>query len=107
MSDPADKANQAPAASSISFTRSPEYRAIFSDIVRTRVGNGECAIIFSKATHVPGVNIATSVIEEQIEVIVTWAELKALSLTMASLVEGIEAEMGPLPIHSKLIEAKP
>jgi len=81
------------------FTRSSEFVSVFCDVFRSRIGNGECAITFSKTgyTTVSPSN-ATNVIEERAEIILSWQMLKVLVLQMASLVAAIEEEDGPIRI---------
>jgi hypothetical protein len=76
------------------FTRSQEYRAIYCDIYRARLGNGDIGIVFSRTSHEPGLDVGTSVIEEQAEIVISWGLAKVLTSHLVTLVAAVEEEIG-------------
>jgi hypothetical protein len=80
------------------FTRAPEYRTIISDFHRARVGNGTANIIFSQVSHAPSAQILGNIIEEKVELVLSWTQLKMVSMNLASIVKAIETEIGPIPV---------
>jgi hypothetical protein len=82
----------------VSFTRSDEYKTVFSNFFRIRVGLGEITLIFSKIAHTPGILAEPNVVEEQMEVALTWSSIKMLQLHLSSLISGIEQEVGEILI---------
>jgi hypothetical protein len=71
---------------------------IFSNLFKSRVGNGECTIIFSKLTHAPSFAASANIIEEQAEITITWPQLKMFSIQLGTLVSAIEDVVGIIPI---------
>jgi hypothetical protein len=94
MPDPDDN----PDLSGVSFTRSADYRTIYSNLIRTRLGPGEVVMVISRMTHSPSRTAEVNTIEEQVEIIVGWPQLKMLSSVLASLVTAIEEEVGAIPV---------
>jgi hypothetical protein len=82
----------------LSVTRSAEYRSIYSDIFRARIGSGDATLIFSRLTHSPSIAAAGNVIEEQVEVVMSWPHLKMLEHTLRNLVDAIEQEIGEIKL---------
>src|ERR1700730_2429576 len=66
-------------AANIHFERSADFKTIYSNFFRTRTGNGDFSLIFSRITHTPGLDIAGNIMEEQAEIIITWQQLKILT----------------------------
>jgi len=91
---------------SIGVIRSHEYRTISSDVFRTRIGLGECTIILGKAGHVPSINPEASILEEQLEVLVSWTNLKILAAHLMSITAAIEAELGPILVPASVLESR-
>ena len=89
-----------------SFERVEDYKSLYSDIVRTRIGNGDLTLIFSKMIHVPGMNVGGSVVQEQAEVTVTWTYMKILASTLNALTQAVESEIGPIPMPATFFEAE-
>jgi hypothetical protein len=85
-------------------TRANDYKAIYCNIFRTAISHGELTIVFSKLTHLPGLNVAGSIIEEQIEVALAWPHMKILAATLDSLVQAVEAEVGVIPVPKQFTE---
>jgi hypothetical protein len=88
----------AAAAASLVFTRAPDYRVIFSDFNRSRVGNGSVTITFSKQTHTPSLQANPNIIEEQAEVTLSWIQFKIMILNFTSILSAIETEIGSIPL---------
>ncbi|MBV9757758.1 MAG: DUF3467 domain-containing protein [Alphaproteobacteria bacterium] len=84
--------------------RSADYKTVYSNLYRTRVGNGELTIVFSRATHTPSFLAEGNLIEEQTEIVMTWPQFKMLSMTLKSLLEAIESEVGPVEIPSGFLQ---
>lgn len=40
-------------AAGLTFTRSPEYKVVYSNLFRSRVGSGDITLIFSRVTQRP------------------------------------------------------
>jgi Protein of unknown function (DUF3467) len=91
-------ADLAQLAANLTFTRSAEYKVVYSNIFRTRVGPGEITIVFSRATHAPGIGVGANIVEEQVEVVLSWPQLKMFELALRSVVDAIEQEVGEIPI---------
>jgi hypothetical protein len=87
----------------VSFSRSSDYKSVYSNFFRTRVGNGDVTIIFSKFTHTSGVDVVGDVVEEQIEVVMAWPMLKILADQISSLVDAIELELCIIPTPQNAI----
>jgi hypothetical protein len=86
--------------SNLTVTRSADYRTIYSNVFRTRVGNGDVTVIFSRLTHNPSITAAGDVIEEQVEIVVTWSQLKMFAQALRTLVDVIDQEVGEIEIPS-------
>jgi hypothetical protein len=83
---------------SLTFTRSPDYKTIYSNLFRTRIGNGDITIVCSRTTHTPSLRAPANVIEEQVEVVMSWPQLKMLEQMLRSLVDTLEQEIGEIQI---------
>lgn len=88
----------AAALAAIEFRRSPDYRTIFSDLHRFRLGNGTVNIVFSKTAHVPGIQMNPTVFEEEVEIVVSWMQLKMITMNLAMTIHAIEQELGEISI---------
>lgn len=82
----------------LTFTRSSEYKVVFSNAFRTRVGTGDITLIFSRVTHTPSVAIAGTIIEEQVEIAMSWPQLKQLAMALTSIVNAIEQEVEEIQV---------
>jgi hypothetical protein len=91
-------ASVAGAAAHLTFTRAPDFKTIFSDMVRPTIGNGSINIVFSKLTHEPSMNMQTNIVEEQAQVVMTWTQFKMVMQNFSSILAAIETEVGPIPI---------
>jgi len=88
-----------PTAAGITFARSADYRTIFSNITRTRIGNGEVTLIFSRVAHAPNNPAAVgSVIEDQVEIVLTWIQLKIFNDQLTAVVMAIDEEVGEIKL---------
>src|SRR5271170_3544392 len=97
--NPNDPASVAAAAAAIlTFTRAPDCKTIFTDLHRLRVGNGVVNIIFCKTSHTPGPQILGNIIEEYVEIVMSWTQLKMLTQNLSSTLSAIEAEVSPIPV---------
>ena len=83
---------------SFKFERSPEYRTIYSDLHRFRLGNGTANIVFSRTGHNPGVQMDVTAVEEQVEIVVSWMQLKMIAMNLAATIAALEEEIGDIPI---------
>lgn len=97
------KTSVSPDASALSVVRSDEYRTVFSDLYRVRLGNGDLTLIFSKLTHTPSISAEPDILEEQVEIVMTWSTIKMLQLHLASLIGGIEQELGSIPVPTAFL----
>jgi hypothetical protein len=87
------------ATPNLSITRSIDYKSIYSNIFKTRIGNGEITIIFSRITHAPSIAPAEgNIVEEQLEIVMAWPQLKMFVLHLTGLVNAVEAELGSIPV---------
>jgi hypothetical protein len=82
----------------ISFRRAGDYKNIYSDLFKAIIGNGQLTIIFSRATHEPSATAETNIIEEQLEIVMSWPQMKMLAMHLISLVQAVEKEVGSIPI---------
>lgn len=97
--NPANPASvAAAAAAALTFVRAPDFKTIFSDLARSRVGNGIVGILFSRVTHPPGAAILTNIVEDQAEIVMTWTQFKMVIQLWSSLLSAIETEIGPIPL---------
>jgi hypothetical protein len=96
--DLAQTASVAAAIASLTFTRSADYKAIYSNFFRTRVGAGEITVIFSRITHAPSIGVAGNIIEEQAEVTMSWPQLKMLEQVLRGFIDVTEQEVGEISI---------
>jgi hypothetical protein len=87
-----------PEVSGITVTRSEEYKSIFSNAYRVRIGVGDITLIFNRATHAPNITAEASVVEEQVEIVMAWPIIKMLQVHLSSLVSAIEQEIGYIPV---------
>jgi hypothetical protein len=85
------------AAGKLTFTRSADYKTISSNVFRPRIGNGNIAIVCCRTTHTPGIEISANIIEEQIEITMSWTELKMLEQTLRAIVDALDHEVGEIP----------
>jgi hypothetical protein len=87
-----------PNVAGVTVTRSEQYRSVFSDIYRARVGIGEVSLVFSRVTHTPSITAEANVVEEQVEIVLGWPSIKMLQMHLSALVSGIEQEIGQIPV---------
>jgi Protein of unknown function (DUF3467) len=86
------------ATPNLSITRSNDYKTIYSNLFKTRVGNGEVTIIFSKITHAPSMTAEGNIVEEQSEIVMSWPQMKMFAIHLTGLVNAVERELGNIPI---------
>jgi hypothetical protein len=104
-----DEAAQAQLIANLTFTRAADYKTIYSNVFRTRVGNGDITIVFSRATHVPSLAVQGNIIEEQVEIVMSWQQLKMLQEGLRAPVDGIDKEVGEITlptVFKKNIDAR-
>jgi Protein of unknown function (DUF3467) len=82
----------------ITVIRSDTYKTIYSNLYRTRVGSGEMTIIFNKVTHSPSILATGNIVEEQVEIIMPWPQIKMFEQTLKSIIDAFEQEVGVIPI---------
>jgi hypothetical protein len=68
------------------------------DIFRTRIGNGDVAIVFARTTHTPSLTATANVVEEQVEVVMSWPQLKMFEQMLHAIVDAIDQETGEIQI---------
>src|SRR5205814_6333060 len=78
--------------------RSPDYRVIYADLYRPRLGNGDVTLVFSRTSHEPSVSIEATVVDEQAEIVFSWATAKLLAAHLGALMTAIEDELGEIPV---------
>lgn len=86
--------------SNLAVTRSADYKTIYSNVFRSRVGNGDVTIIFSRLAHNASITAAGDVIEEQVEIVMSWSQLKMFAQALHTLVDAIDQEVGEIQIPS-------
>lgn len=89
---------EAAAGQNFKFTRSPEYRVVYADLYRPRLGNGDVTLVFSRTAHEPAFSTEATVIEEQVEVVVSWGVVKLLTAHLGTLMAAVEDELGEIPV---------
>jgi len=87
----------AAAAATLTFVRAPDFKVCFSDFHQIRAGNGVLTVVFSKTTHAPAGPMIANIIEEHVEVVMSWTQLKMVAQNLSASVSAIEAELGPIP----------
>jgi hypothetical protein len=92
------------AAARVVPARSSEYRSIYTNVFKTRVGVNEVATIFGYLTDQPGAPIA-NVWQEEACVIMSWSQVKTYAKFLSEIVAAAEEYLGPIPI-SELTVAK-
>jgi hypothetical protein len=80
------------------FVRSPEYRSIYANVIRARIGNGDITAIVYKTTHETGLDISALVATEEAEIIMTWTQAKMIAMVLAGIIEDIETLIGPISL---------
>jgi hypothetical protein len=85
-------------SAALTVTRSADYKQIYSNAFRTRIGNGDITIIFSRLTHSPSLAAATDILEEQVEITMTWSQLKMFETTLRILVDALDQEVGEIQL---------
>jgi hypothetical protein len=99
MSDnPPDNPPVNPPSFPFRFTRSPEYKRIYADAIRARIGNGDITAIIYKVDHETGLDINARVVIEESEIIMTWVQAKTVAMTLASIIQAIETLIGPISL---------
>lgn len=87
----------------LTYARSSAFRAIYSNLYRTRAGVNELTIILSKVTHAPSLNVFGNILEEEVEVAMGWPQIKMLSQTLAAIVATYEQEIGEIKIPTNFV----
>jgi hypothetical protein len=83
---------------SLEVTRSADYKAVYSNVYRSRLGAEEITLIFGRLRHAPSIMADVSILEEEAEVIMTWSQLKMLAQTLSSTIDALEQEIGEVKI---------
>jgi hypothetical protein len=95
--NPDDPSSVVAAVSSFfTFTRAPDFKKIFSDVVRYRVSNGFITLLFSTTTSTPGVENLSNIVEDHTEIVMTWIQLKIMLANLNSILSAIETEIEPI-----------
>ena len=101
-----------PALSSpiIEWVRSQEYRSLYSNLFKYRIGKSDVTVTFSSVVESVGMSPVTQV-QEDASVIMTWPQLKMFSQHLNVLVQAIEQELGKInipadqPTKEEMLEA--
>jgi hypothetical protein len=89
---------------SIRLSRSKEYRTIYSNTFRAKMGSTEIGVVFGYQTEIPGVG--DNVIIDEAEIVMTTTTLKVLYLALRDFVEVIENAAGqPLVVSQGIVDA--
>ena len=83
--------------------RSPDYRRLFSNHFFLRFAPGDANITFSQLIDVPG-STSQDVIQEQVNITMSWTQLKMLGEYISSTVQAMEREVGPITSMGLSIE---
>ena len=86
------------AIAALTVTRSADYKVVYSNVYRTRIGAGELTLLFGRFAHAPNIRAEVNVLEEEVEVIMTWSQLKMLAQTLSSAIDALEQEIGEVKI---------
>jgi hypothetical protein len=88
----------APALSALTVTRSNNYKAVYSNLYRTRMGANEVTLLFARMTHTPNILAVVNAVEEEFEVTMGWSQIKMLVKTLTEMITAFEQEVGTIPI---------
>ena len=75
--------------------RAPEFRRIFSNHFFIRFAPGDTNITFSQLIDVSG-SSEQNVIQEQVNIVLSWTQLKMLGEYVSSAVQAMERDGGPI-----------
>ena len=75
--------------------RNRDFRIVFANAIRLRLGDNECGITFVMETDDETGNI---VLEDQIQVVMTPRSLKILQLTLNHAMTELERAIGPITL---------
>jgi hypothetical protein len=87
-----------PILSKINVTRATDYKNIYSNIFRTRIGTSEVTLLFARQTHTPSILASADSVEEECEVTMGWPQIKMLLMTLSDVISSYEAEIGVIGI---------
>jgi hypothetical protein len=82
----------------LTVTRAADYKTIYSNLFGTRIGGDDITIIFSRLTHSPSILANANILEEQVEIVMSWSQLKMFEQTLRTLVDAIDQEIGEIKI---------
>lgn len=90
-------AAMAAAASSQYVTaRSAQYRIIYSNIFKSRIGPNDLALVFGILSDATGAPVA-NVWQEEATIVMAWPQVKILAKFLSEVVEAAEGQLGPIP----------
>lgn len=89
----------------IRMLRSKDFRAVYANTFRVRAGTGDIGIAFGYQTEVPSQSGDQSIIQDEIEIVVTPQVLKLLQLAIDDNVSALEKVIGPIALPPGLVEA--
>ncbi len=95
MSDATLEAS-APSASELQLTRPIDFRHVFANQSRTRVGNGEIGLIFSYLEELPG---GAQHLTDIISVSLTPTHAKRIAVTLTELIKEYEMKIAPIAMQ--------
>jgi hypothetical protein len=82
-----------PSASELQLTRPIDFRHVFANQHRTRVGNGEIGLIFSYLEELPG---GAQHLTDIISVSLTPTHAKRIAVTLTELIKEYEMKIAPI-----------
>lgn len=77
------------------WERSPNYRTFYASFFKFRFAVGDGSITFSQYSEDPG-SPTQNVIQEQVNVVMSWPGLKQLGEYISVAVQEMEREVGPI-----------
>jgi hypothetical protein len=98
-SDPKPEATEE-AEKPVRLVRAPNFRAAYANTFRVRLGNNDVGIAFGYQTEIPN----QTVIQDEVEVVLTPAVFKFLSLALTGAVQNIEKVFGEIKLLPGMLD---
>lgn len=92
------------AAQNLVTGRVPDYRRVFSNHFFIRFAPGDTSITFSQLIDEPPGASLQNVIQEHVNIIMSWTQLKMLGEYISATVQEMEREVGPITTIGPSIE---
>ena len=77
------------------WERSPNYRTFFSNFFKFRFSAGDASVTFSQFDEDPG-SPTQNIIQEQVNITLSWVQLKQLGRYIEVAVQEMEGKVGPI-----------